>query len=351
MIDRREDARQGAETGQQPHRRERLAGRPGGGAELAAEPGEQPWLGALEREDRLLFIADAENGARPVDGAVAGEDLALQLLDHPPLLGIGVLALVDQNVGDAGVELVAYPVRRRAIEQPDDALDQIVEIEPGAGPLLPLVTRDDGGQEIEQRFAALDQQGGGELLLQLADARLLDGEQHIGGRILLPQRLGEKRAARRALFGEEGGEQVVGRGTARGTGGEQIDEAVATAASAQRHALRMPLRRRQRPAADDFSTDVVRLPTRIEPRHAAQFALGARQVGEHAPQLAAGRQRLVDRRVEAMVAEQPEQSFHRLGDRMSAAQAFGDHRLPGMPHQRIGLDILDDGKIERHPGF
>ena len=69
-------------------------------------------VGALEAVDRLLEVADHEQGA---DAAArpsldAAEIFFDQLLDDLPLRGIGVLRLVDQHMVDCAVELVADPV-------------------------------------------------------------------------------------------------------------------------------------------------------------------------------------------------------------------------------------------------
>ena len=66
--------------------------------------------GALEREDRLLLVADREDRARDVPRAPApAVNSADQLRDDLPLLRARVLRLVDQHVVDAEVELVVHP--------------------------------------------------------------------------------------------------------------------------------------------------------------------------------------------------------------------------------------------------
>ena len=68
--------------------------------------------------------------ARRAGGEILG-DVAQDL----PLLGVGVLRLVDQHVVDAAVELVQHPGAVAAREQRQRLVDQIVEIE-RAEPLL-----------------------------------------------------------------------------------------------------------------------------------------------------------------------------------------------------------------------
>src|SRR5690606_32611490 len=95
---------------------------------------------ALEAEDRLLLVADGEDGAHLAAGAVAGEELLGEGLDHLPLAGTGVLGLVYQDVVEAAVELVEHPGGLRALEQLDGAGDQIVVVEDGVTALGRLVT-------------------------------------------------------------------------------------------------------------------------------------------------------------------------------------------------------------------
>ena len=114
---------------------------------MVASAIEFAWAGALEAEDRLLVIADAEY--RP-DGPVmsllrvAGGEAAAcpgaaveflgDSLDDVPLLLVGILPFVDQDVIGFLIELVAYPVahpRRR--EQHGGFADEIVEIDRPAG--------------------------------------------------------------------------------------------------------------------------------------------------------------------------------------------------------------------------
>ena len=85
---------------------------------MPAHAQERGGIGALEAEDRLLDVADGEDGAHVLARALAGEELLGERRHHPPLLGIGVLRLVDQDVVDAAVELVQHPGRDpRPLEQ------------------------------------------------------------------------------------------------------------------------------------------------------------------------------------------------------------------------------------------
>ena len=143
-----------------------------------ARRAEQRRLRPLERKDRLLGVAHREQRARPLGGAVAGEELVGQRVDHLPLLRIGVLALVDQDMGDAGIELVAHPGALSPVaEQGGGARDQVVEIEPGAGALQPFVVGSDGGEHVDQRLGAQHQFGAGDFRLERHKARLFARQQ------------------------------------------------------------------------------------------------------------------------------------------------------------------------------
>src|SRR3546814_17309543 len=62
-------------------------------------------VGALEAEDRLLEGADRENGTADAARAFAGKEFLRQRGHDVPLIGIGVLCLVDQDVIESPVEL------------------------------------------------------------------------------------------------------------------------------------------------------------------------------------------------------------------------------------------------------
>ncbi len=106
--------------------------------------------GALEREDRLLRVADGEQGAARRAGAPADEELAGQGAKDVPLLGRGVLRLVEQDMVDAAVELVEHPGRIGFLgEQRMGAVDQVGEVQRAARVLLPVVKADIGQGEGE----------------------------------------------------------------------------------------------------------------------------------------------------------------------------------------------------------
>ena len=87
---------------------------PADAAGLAVEPGtgdvETGRVRALEAEDRLLVIADCEDGAVPRGGALTGEIFEGYGPNDVPLPLVGVLRLVDEDVVGRLVKLVADPV-------------------------------------------------------------------------------------------------------------------------------------------------------------------------------------------------------------------------------------------------
>ena len=65
---------------------------------------------ALEGEDRLLLVADREDGAHhTIARTFAGRKLRDQMSNDVPLPRARVLRLVDQHMVDAAVELVMHP--------------------------------------------------------------------------------------------------------------------------------------------------------------------------------------------------------------------------------------------------
>ncbi len=115
---------------------------------LGAELGR---VGALEAVDRLLLVADDEDGALDVAGAGAGEELVGQRLDHPPLRGAGVLGFVDQDVVEAAIEPPEHPGGRAGMfEQRAGAVDQVVEVEQAAVALGDVEGRQPGAAEAAE---------------------------------------------------------------------------------------------------------------------------------------------------------------------------------------------------------
>ncbi len=133
-------------------------------------------VGALHAHDRLLLVADHEQGAPQRPRALAGEELGAQRLDDRPLLGAGILAFVDQKMIDLLVELVLHPRRHTGpLEQAPAAGDQIVEIERGGVAFAPVVGVQHGRADAQQRRGALRDPGRLLALDPANEARLLGG--------------------------------------------------------------------------------------------------------------------------------------------------------------------------------
>ncbi len=101
LIDRAEDVLSRAERVVEAHKAPRNVRGDAGGAEVLLEMPPRSVVfarcGALERENRLLFVAHGENRALP-RSACAGAEFRYQPLDDVPLLLAGVLRFVDQYV-------------------------------------------------------------------------------------------------------------------------------------------------------------------------------------------------------------------------------------------------------------
>ncbi len=136
--------------------------------------GEAPGIGPLERIDRLLLVADSEDGAILGPCAGAGEELRRQGAHDVPLVGGGVLRLVDQHVVDAAVELVEHPGRIGPLGQKlVGSLNQVCEIEPAHGVLGALVKADVGPGQVQHRQAVFGDPRGADPAAGVAQALLL----------------------------------------------------------------------------------------------------------------------------------------------------------------------------------
>ncbi len=84
----------------------------------------------LEREDRLLFVADREDRApKHAARADAGGEFGNQAFDDVPLGGRGVLRLINQQMIDAKIKLVVHPGGIDPIQQCTGLVDQVIVIE------------------------------------------------------------------------------------------------------------------------------------------------------------------------------------------------------------------------------
>ena len=154
-VDGREDPGGRAERGLQSHPFEGLAAGTKARLERRAHALEHQRGRALEREDRLLVVADDEEGAIGATRTGTGGEVGGETLEDLPLRLAGVLRLVDQHVVDAAVELVQDPAGIGAAQQLERAVDEIVEVEQAAGRLGVLVARGHGVDDLQQGRSAL----------------------------------------------------------------------------------------------------------------------------------------------------------------------------------------------------
>ena len=137
-------------------------------------------VGALEAVDRLLEIADDEAGAEALVGAAhlrvgAVVKGAGQPTDDGPLVGVGVLRLIDEHVAQALIEFEGDPQPRPGLcgQQADGAQDQVVEIDPAARSLGGLVVVEHVEGRIQQRFGYIGLLQGFHGVAQRVDPLLL----------------------------------------------------------------------------------------------------------------------------------------------------------------------------------
>src|ERR1700732_1079091 len=117
VVDRLQDPRSRAERIDEGDRIEFQAGGLEFRLQLASAHIEFMRGRALERKDRLLLVADGEDGAgNAVARALAGGEFGDDMGDDVPLPGARVLRLVDQDMVDAAVELVMHPAGRNGVQ-------------------------------------------------------------------------------------------------------------------------------------------------------------------------------------------------------------------------------------------
>ena len=144
--------------------------------EPAAHRREHMRRGALEGEDRLLLVADGEEGALGAARAFAGQKLLAELGEDRPLRRRGVLRLVDQEVLQRSVELVEHPGGVGALEQRARAGDEIVVVEQAARAFQRRVAFDRRLGDAIERDAALERLGAAQPVAQRDEPLLFGGE-------------------------------------------------------------------------------------------------------------------------------------------------------------------------------
>ena len=115
---------------------------------------------ALKAVDRLLGVAHGKDRAQAVANALTGEKLLGEGRHDLPLLGVGVLCLVDQNVVEAAVQLEEHPWRDAGpAQQIEGGRDQVVIVEHPLGALGGCIRIHQRTAQTDQRAARLDKHG------------------------------------------------------------------------------------------------------------------------------------------------------------------------------------------------
>jgi hypothetical protein len=129
---------------------------------------------SLEAVDRLLGIPHRKERAHALaPSARARGEILRDLAQDLPLLGVGVLRLVDQHMVDAAIELVEHPGRVAAGEQRQRLVDEVLEVEGAKTHLRLLDTGVDFRREREERARALGGARGLALVDETPQALLL----------------------------------------------------------------------------------------------------------------------------------------------------------------------------------
>ncbi len=129
---------------------------------MVAHGDERCRIGALKAEDRLLGIADGEDRADRVARTPAGEKLLGQGRHDLPLVRVGILRLVDQDMIDAAIELEQHPGGdARLRQQVARREDQVVVIEETAPALEIVIDLQHGPGQPDQGTGRSGDHGGG----------------------------------------------------------------------------------------------------------------------------------------------------------------------------------------------
>ena len=159
---------------------------------------------ALKRKDRLLFVADREDGALDaVARAFAGGEFGNEMRDDVPLPRAGVLRLVDQHMIDAAVELEMHPAGGDAVQHRQRLVDQVVIVEQAAFLFFAAVVRGNRGRDDEKGLRAVADRQRAAPFDQREDAVDFGVEQSGYDRIAVAELLRHHRFARRQCFSQE----------------------------------------------------------------------------------------------------------------------------------------------------
>ena len=320
--------------------------------QLAPLFNEQARLGALERIYRLLGVTHGKDGLGALGRAIAAEIIVDQGPDHRPLLGIGVLAFIDQNVIDPRIELVAHPGAEPLVaQQRRGTRHKIIEIHERAGALLLLVARDDGRQNPRQRGAVVGNRYGFAVIVKHLEPRRLPGHA-VGEPGILPLDAGFGHiGACLAFFREIGGKKQVQIGIAGVDLGELVLEpGFFPVGRTDAEDLR-PIGRRHQAFGENLRPQARRAGVRVKTQplpHRRDRPFGSDQDGA---ELAGIGEALADGRLDLHVAQRIEQRTHGVPHGASCLEPIGQYRLARLTQKARSGVVFDHREIDRHPGL
>ena len=315
--------------------------------------------GALEREDRLLLVADGEDRALDVFARAAGHELAADRLDDLPLLRTRVLRLVDQHVIDAEVELVQHPGGGGAREQVQRLVDQVLVVEQAAPVLFAAVAIDHFGGDGDERARALARGNRALATEQAADAVLLGLEPREPIRMVLRDRLGDEVLARREVGAGAEHLQVLIDPIAPGLGARGVQGGdvllVADRSGLQHLDQQRPFLHRDERGGEEIVLDALRGVLRVHAERERQFAHGP---VEAAGTLEPGRERVAradgvaDHVLEGLVGGDDDRLRQRVAERgFRVSRCLEQDLERELVEQFLGRRLVEHGEARGDVGL
>ena len=313
---------------------------------------------ALEREDRLLLVADREHRAPRIGARAARREFGHDGAHDAPLLGAGILRLVDQHVVDAEIELVEHPGSGRAAEQVKRLVDKVVVIEQRAAFFLVFVACDHFRRDGDQRLGAFAR---GERTLarqEFADAVLFIDETRQPVGVLLGDLLGDDIGARLELGGAENLEIIVdavaARGIARGfQRGDML--LVGNGAGIENFDQLRPFRRRDQRMRKEFLLEGFTGFVGGDAQRPGQFgqclvdAAGALDPAVERVALTDG---IADHVLESLIGSDHDGGGERLTERaVRLGRGLQQHGKRELVEQLRGRGVVQHGEARRHVGL
>src|SRR6266851_9865208 len=150
-------------------------------------------VGTLKTVDGLLGVADCEDRPPALARAATAEEFLGERRDDSPLLRIGVLRLIDEDMVEAAVELEENPRRDAGPVQEIAALeDEVVVVEFGVKRLVALVLLEERVREPDQRGARVQEGAGAARSQDRADPLGLRSQGRGGGGMRLRKLFGDQ---------------------------------------------------------------------------------------------------------------------------------------------------------------